>query len=65
LSVAGSERLYSGLYSVASESPSAADGTLTTYDSYSYPMFRRMRADVKDQAESIAIHSPWPAKLVF
>src|SRR5882762_3363768 len=38
LPVAASERLYS----VAFESPSAADGTLTKYDSCSYPMFRRM-----------------------
>ena len=41
LPVAGSERLYS----VAFRAPSAADGTLSTYDSCSYPMFRRMRAD--------------------
>src|SRR5258707_1145455 len=51
LPVAGSARLYS----VTFEAPSAADGTLTTYDSCSYPMFRRMRADVSDQAEAIAI----------
>src|SRR5437867_7248768 len=51
LPVAGAERLYS----VAFESPSAVDGTFATYDSCSYPMFRRMRADVKDQAESVAI----------
>src|SRR5882762_9206038 len=30
------------LYALAFESPSAADGTLTKYDSCSYPMFRRM-----------------------
>ena len=32
-----------------------ADATVAEYDSCSYPMFRRMRAGVKDQAESIAI----------
>src|SRR5215831_388150 len=51
LPVAGSERLYS----VAFESPSAVDGATAKYDSCSYPMFLRMRASVKDQAESIAI----------
>jgi predicted permease len=51
LPVAGAERLYS----VTFESPSAIDGTPTTYDSCSYPMFLRMRADVKDQAELIGI----------
>jgi predicted permease len=51
LPVAGSERLYS----VAFQGTFAADGAPMTYDSCSYPMFRRMRADVKDQAESIAI----------
>ena len=51
LPVAASERLYT----VAFQSPSAADGTLLRYDSCSYPMFRRMRADIKDQAASIAI----------
>jgi len=51
LPVAGAERLYS----VTFESPSAVDGTPMKYDSCSYPMFLRMRADVKDQAESIAI----------
>jgi predicted permease len=51
LPVAGSARLYS----VTFQSPSATDGSIMTYDSCSYPMFRRMRADVKDQAESIAV----------
>src|SRR5215472_3766288 len=51
LPVAGAERLYS----VTFESPSAVDGTPMKYDSCSYPMFLRMCADVKDQAESIAI----------
>ena len=43
------------LYSVTFQSPSAADGSLTTYDSCSYPMFRRMRLDVRDQATDFAI----------
>src|ERR1039457_1576533 len=51
LPVSGAGRLYS----VAFQSPSAADGSVTTSDSCSYPRFRRMRLDVKDQAESIAI----------
>jgi predicted permease len=51
LPVAGAERLYS----VAFASPSAADRTFIAYDSCSYPMFRRMRDAVKDQAESVAI----------
>jgi len=51
LPVAGAERLYS----VTFESPSAVDGSLVKYDSCSYPMFLRMRADVKDRAESVAI----------
>ena len=50
LPVAHPERLYS----VAFENI-GADGKLATYDSCSYPMFRRMGLDVKDQAESIAI----------
>jgi predicted permease len=51
LPVAGAERLYS----VTFESPSAMDGTPVKYDSCSYPMFLRMRAAVKDQAEAVAI----------
>jgi putative ABC transport system permease protein len=42
------------LYSVAFEN-AGMDGLLSTYDSCSYPMFRQMRAAVKDQAESVAI----------
>jgi predicted permease len=41
------------LYSVAFQNV-GADGRLSTYDSCSYPMFRQMRAAVKDQAESVA-----------
>jgi putative ABC transport system permease protein len=51
LPVAGAKRLYS----VAFQGTFAADGAPMTYDSCSYPMFRRMRVDVEDQAESIAI----------
>jgi predicted permease len=51
LPVSGAGRLYS----VTFQSPNAADGSLTKYDSCSYPMFRRMRLDVKDDAEAIAI----------
>ena len=51
LPVAGADRLYS----VAFESPSALDGPPVQYDSCSYPMFVRMRAAVREQAESVAI----------
>jgi len=51
LPVAGAERLYS----IAFTSPSALDSTLFEYDSCSYPMFQRVRAAIKDDAESIAI----------
>jgi len=50
LPVAHPERLYS----VAFENI-GADGKLATYDSCSYPMFRQMRAAVKDEAESVAV----------
>ncbi|HYL74851.1 MAG TPA: ABC transporter permease [Bryobacteraceae bacterium] len=43
------------LYSVAFESPSAADSTIKAYDSCSYPMFLRMRAAVAEQAELTAV----------
>src|SRR5579863_620673 len=43
------------LHVVVFEGPSAADGRLMTYDSWSYPMFERMRAAVKDEAELIAV----------
>jgi putative ABC transport system permease protein len=51
LPVAGAERLYS----VTFQSPSATDSSVIPYDSCSYPMFRRMRLDVQDQAEAVAI----------
>ena len=50
LPIAAPERLHA----VAFEGL-GADGKLTTWDSCSYPMFRRMRAAVECQAESIAI----------
>jgi len=43
------------LYAVSFEGPNAMTGKLMTYDSCSYPMFLRMRATVRDQAELIAI----------
>src|SRR5438067_7611670 len=43
------------LYSVVFEGAAGADGRVSTYDSCSYPMFRQMRAAVKDQAESVAV----------
>src|SRR5712692_2665582 len=43
------------LYTVAFQGSNATDGKLLTYDSCSYPMFQRMRAAVKEQAESVAI----------
>jgi putative ABC transport system permease protein len=48
LPVSHPERLYSVAFQGA-----AAD--TSTYDSCSYPMFRQMRAAVKDQAESVAV----------
>jgi len=43
------------LYAVSFEGPNAMTGKLMTYDSCSYPMLLRMRANVRDQAELIAI----------
>lgn len=51
LPIADPERLHT----VAFEGRNATDGTLLTYDSCSYPMFHRMRAAVKEQAELIAV----------
>jgi putative ABC transport system permease protein len=42
------------LYSVAFEG-AGVGGQVSIYDSCSYPMFSRMRAAVKDQAESVAV----------
>ena len=50
LPVAHPERLYSVAFEGA-----GVDGRVMTYDSCSYPMFRQMRAAVKDQAESVAV----------
>ena len=51
LPVAAPERLYT----VAFESPGAWERVMSTYDSCSYPMFRQMRAAVKEEAELIAV----------
>ena len=51
LPVAGADRLYS----VTFGSPSSMDSTVVHYDSCSYPLFLRLRAAVKDQAESVAV----------
>lgn len=51
LPIANPERLYS----IAFKGQPAADGTPRTYDSCSYPMFRQMRAAVKEQAELSAV----------
>ena len=50
LPVSHPERLYALFYQEL-----GADGKFQTYDDYSYPMFRPMRAAVKDQAELLAI----------
>ncbi|HWC99747.1 MAG TPA: ADOP family duplicated permease [Candidatus Sulfopaludibacter sp.] len=50
LPVASPERLY-----VVAFENIGADGTQSIYDSSSYPMFRRMRDMVRDQAECIAV----------
>ncbi|HLY18413.1 MAG TPA: ADOP family duplicated permease [Bryobacteraceae bacterium] len=49
LPVAGADRLH-----VVAFEGAGADGRLMVYDSSSYPMFRQMRAAVRDQAELIA-----------
>ncbi len=50
LPVDAPERLY-----VLSREINAPDGKLMTSDSFEYPMFRQMRAQVRDQAELIAV----------
>ena len=50
LPVAAPERLY-----VLSRRATGPDGKPATYDVFEYPLFRQMRALVKDQAELIAI----------
>src|SRR5258707_6463151 len=50
LPVAHPERLYSVVFEGA-----GVDGKVGTYDSCSYPMFRKMRAALKGQAESIGV----------
>ena len=51
LPVANADRLHV----VAFQNVGAIDAKDALYDSCSYPMFRQMRADVKDQAELIAV----------
>ncbi len=51
LPVAGADRLYSLTF----ESPSSVDQSVVRYDSCSYPLFVRVRHDVQDQAEAVAI----------
>jgi len=50
LPVSHPERLYSVVFEGA-----GVDGRVSTYDSCSYPMFRQMRAAVKEQAELVAV----------
>src|SRR5580700_9085199 len=50
LPVAGSERRY-----VLSHQSAGPDGKINTGDACAYPMFRQMRALVRDQAELIAV----------
>jgi putative ABC transport system permease protein len=51
LPVAGADRLQV----VAFQGANAMTGKTLIYDSCSYPMFRRMRANVRDQAELVAV----------
>ncbi len=60
LPVSHPERLYSVAFA-----PGNADAPVSTYDSCSYPMFRQMRAAVKDQAESVAVSYAEPIDLTF
>jgi predicted permease len=50
LPVAEPERIH-----VVAFEGAGADGKLMTYDSCSYPMFRQMRSEVKEQAELMAV----------
>jgi predicted permease len=52
LPIAAPERLY-----VLSRKVAGPDGKVLTSDNFEYPMFRQMRAQVKDQAELIAVSS--------
>src|SRR6516165_801328 len=61
LPVAGADRLYA----VSFESPSAVDGTPVRYYSCSYPLFLRMRTDLRDQAEAIAVSYNGETDLTF
>ena len=50
LPIASPERLHAVVFE-----GTGVDGKVGDYDSCSYPMFRRMRAAVHDQAEAIAV----------
>ncbi len=50
LPIASPERLHAVVFE-----GTGVDGKVADYDSCSYPMFRRMRAAVQDQAEAIAV----------
>src|SRR5580704_671156 len=60
LPVAAPERLY-----VLSNQSVGPDGKLATGDACAYPMFRQMRALVKDQAELIAISNAGRIDLTY
>ncbi len=60
LPVAASERLYSVAFQ-----GTGVEGKLMTYDSCSYPMFRRMRAAIAQQAESVAVSYMGRADLTY
>jgi predicted permease len=60
LPVAGAERLHAVSYAVVDN-----DGKPRTYDGCAYPMFRQMRASVRDQAELLAISSAERVDLTY
>jgi putative ABC transport system permease protein len=60
LPVAAPERLY-----VLAHQSTGPDGKIATGDACAYPMFRQMRAVIKDQAELIAISNPARIDLTY
>ena len=60
LPVAHPERLYA-----LSRQSVGPNGVVVEGDSCAYPMFRQMRADVKDQAELIAASGAWRVDLTY
>jgi predicted permease len=60
LPIAGPEGLY-----VLTGQFAGLDGSITTNDRWTYPMFRQMRALVKSEAELIAISGNWPTELTY